>query len=686
MRYLVSIRSVFFGLLAGSLLVLAGCDSTGSNGNNGSQNQAPTAEVAVGSSMVDVDTEVTLDGSGSSDPDGDDITYSWTLDTPSGSNASLSDPGAVQPTFTPDVQGDYTATLEVSDGDASDTDDGVVTAESVVVEIDSDVTSDRTLTADEKYLVTTTVAVEDGVTLTIEAGTEIVFENDVALRVARGGAIDANGTSDAPITMTATSGNEQPGWWRGVAINSTSTNNSLDYVEVRYAGSSSMNDIGRAANVAIADNQALSLTNSTIADGDGYGFYIAGGGSKAKADLTFSGNTFSGNADGPMWIPFSNIGAIDSGSSFPDGSSVRLYGEVVEQGDVTVDALSGDTPYRISGTAGVDGTSTLTIEPGVNMTFENDVALQVNTGAALVADGTASDPITMTATDGNEQQGWWRGIAFSSSKTSNRLNHVTVRHAGSNSISGIGQAANVAVADNQALTLTNSTIADGGGYGFYIDGAGSISNANLEFSANTFSGNADGPMWIPFSDAVEIDDGSSFPSGATVRVYGATVSGDATLNALSGDTPYRVSSTPEIDATLTVEPGVEMTFESDVAFWVLTGASLVADGTSSDPITMTATTGNEQKGWWRGVAIYSSSPNNTLDHVEVRYAGSTSMSGISQAANIGIDDGTQLTLTNSTIADGDGWGLYCDASDVSVTSSGNSYEFNNSGGISSDCQ
>jgi len=129
-----------------------------------------------------------------------------------------------------------------------------------------------------------------------------------------------------------------------------------------------------------------------------------------------------------------------------------------------------------------------------------------------------------------------------------------------------------------------------------------------------------------------------------------------------------------------------MTFESDVAFWVLTGASLVADGTSSDPITMTATTGNEQKGWWRGVAIYSSSPNNTLDHVEVRYAGSTSMSGISQAANIGIDDGTQLTLTNSTIADGDGWGLYCDASDVSVTSSGNSYEFNNSGGISSDCQ
>ena len=62
-----------------SLLGLAACGGGGSDssGGNGTTNRAPTANAGTNQS-VDEQTNITLDGAGSSDPDGDTLTYTWT--------------------------------------------------------------------------------------------------------------------------------------------------------------------------------------------------------------------------------------------------------------------------------------------------------------------------------------------------------------------------------------------------------------------------------------------------------------------------------------------------------------------------------------------------------------------------------------------------------------------------------
>ncbi len=70
---------------------------------------------------------VNLDGSASYDPDGDVITFQWQfVDTPAGSLATLLNDSYSDPSFYADVEGSYTVSLTVSDGEFEDTDEVTV--------------------------------------------------------------------------------------------------------------------------------------------------------------------------------------------------------------------------------------------------------------------------------------------------------------------------------------------------------------------------------------------------------------------------------------------------------------------------------------------------------------------------------------------------------------------------------
>ncbi|MFH0891866.1 MAG: PKD domain-containing protein [Candidatus Falkowbacteria bacterium] len=91
-----------------------------------SVNNPPTANAGPDQAVTQAGTVIALDGTQSSDPEDNDLTYTWTVvSVPGGSSAVLSDEHAAQPQFTADLYGSYVFELVVNDGYADSEPDTV---------------------------------------------------------------------------------------------------------------------------------------------------------------------------------------------------------------------------------------------------------------------------------------------------------------------------------------------------------------------------------------------------------------------------------------------------------------------------------------------------------------------------------------------------------------------------------
>jgi len=88
-------------------------------------NSTPVANAGPDQSVI-ANRTVNLDGSGSSDADGDGLAFTWNfVSRPNGSSAALDNARVVNPSFNTDFEGSYVVSLVVSDGLESSVADNV---------------------------------------------------------------------------------------------------------------------------------------------------------------------------------------------------------------------------------------------------------------------------------------------------------------------------------------------------------------------------------------------------------------------------------------------------------------------------------------------------------------------------------------------------------------------------------
>jgi len=344
-------------------------------------------------------------------------------------------------------------------------------------------------------------------------------------------------------------------------------------------------------------------------------------------------------------------------------------GEIADS-SVTEDTALNEPCYKVPNGIRVNSPAQLTINPGVRLEFAAGTQLEVNTGASLYAVGTASEPIFFTTGD-EKFPGYWKGIRFRNSNSlNNQLDYVTIEYG----VDNIDTFATTPV----RLNIKNTTSRYASNLGMNLYGSSVILDA---FENNILTLN-DRPVSLPAERVGALGGDSQYIGNTDDRIYVFNKDVLTEQTWQKQDVPYYLSSsaTYDINAALTLEAGVSLTFNLDSGLSINSSGSLKAVGTEAEPILFT-TGGEELPGYWAGIRFRNSnSLNNQLDYVTIEYAGG---GGSSSSGNITsfCTSSTRFSVTNSIIKDSATWGVYKYSDTCDITLSNNTYSNNASGDV-----
>lgn len=439
---------------------------------------------------VNAGSVVTLDGSASTDSENKPFDFSWAFTKkPAGSAANLASATTAKPTFTADVAGDYEVELTISNANGQSKDKVVITA--AVIEpivIDAQIRAKLTLNdridnpAIPDYIVNANVSVN--AELEIKPGVVIAFARDTRLEINDGGGVLlAKGDSAKPIRFIGKETTK--GFWSGVTFRSSSSANTLEYVQVLHAGSKPLFSTTKAGMAVLGSQAEVNIKHCLFEANAGYGLYIQDG----VALASFEKNNFKDNTEAGLLLSAENVQNLDTDSKFTNGNGrnvVEITASSLPKNATTEVIWKGfkdKTPYRIL--EHVTSDANWKLLPGVTIEVNRAGAITIDDGY-FNAVGTETNKIIIRGAE--NAAAYWKGLLSFSTSDQNIIENAEVSGGGNIAIVS-GKKANIAIYGGQSrMAIRKSVISNSGGYGIFVNYQATV-NDDVE-TVNTFKDNA----------------------------------------------------------------------------------------------------------------------------------------------------------------------------------------------------
>lgn len=331
--------------------------------------------------------------------------------------------------------------------------------------------------------------------------------------------------------------------------------------------------------------------------------------------------------------------------------------DIIHTGTITEDETwyANDNHY-VEGTLYLEG-NTVTIEPGTIIRMKSGAEIRVGSNAdastTLIAEGTADQPITFTSANASPVAGDWDYITFDEgTNPSTSLKYCVFEYGGGYaSYSGM-----IVVYGNTDLSMDYCTIR-------YSESNGIVLNDDdsrfSSFTNNAISDIAFHPISLKANSADCIGTDNTITTSGIygIEVKASTMSkSNATWKAQT--CPYVINGTVYVQnstgAELTIEAGSTVSFTQGSEIDVSSSdfGTLIANGTSANPITFTSANVSPEAGDWDGIFLYEGTTNASFNYCTFEYGGGyASYSGIIVAYNCDV------SINNSTIKHSEAYGI-----------------------------
>ncbi len=491
------------------------------------------------------------------------------------------------------------------------------------------------------YLVQNPLVLNQGIDLTIEAGTTVQFPM-VNWQVL--GTLIVAGTEAEPVKFL--------GPWLGMIFAPSSTESRLSYCEIHDAGAGDVGVIGGVARrtALYLANATPALNHVTIERSGGNGIELDGSSvrlqfvtirdaaryavmARGNSLPVFAGSRFIRNGSegfATLWADSNRI-PVPGGATFVDNhrSGIEVPGGVI-QSDLTWPSWGANVPYFVNTDLTVAGGVTWTIDPGTILKLDNG-RLVVN--GTLVAEGTDVFPITLTSSmddsvggdsngDGDETMpmpGDWRGIYLGPQAGESRFRHCRFGYGGGESVGFLyGEWRQTTLyVDQCSPVLQSNEFTQSAGNGLELFGTRGV------FERNRFMGTAPGRQAIFYhrlNNLPTLSGNEASGPGGGIGLPAGNILVAGVWEKPGDDFPYLPQGDLGIPAgtTLTLEPGVR--FESAGHRMIVEG-TLLARGTADERVVFDGLSQDGGVMPWKGILFAASSSASELTYATLLNGG-----------------------------------------------------------------